>query len=612
MACVWMSRSLVAPWVLAAMSGLTPYLASAGTYETMVLSGTPAPGTEAGTTFWIFQGPAINNAGEISFGARLQGLAIVSGVNDSGVWTMGAEGISFVGRNGDSAVGTDAGVLYGPVSQPQINETGQYYYSSTMTGPGVTTENNRAVWINRTGSQEILLREGDAAAGLPAGLVYTDVIQTFLNDLGHFAFRSNLTGPGVNDTNNHGIWTDVGGSFALLARAGDAAPGTEPGVTFSLLSLAGLNNQGRVLLYGRLEGNSIDQTNNSGIWTDIGGTLGLMVRAGDEAPGVGPSVSFGGMIPSTGFGMNGAEQVVFSAHLSGPGIDVTNRTSIWVGSQDTLRLVVQYGKPIPGVEPGVVLQSSFDLVLNDLGQVAFGGYLDGPDIDLSNDGGLWFEQDGILTLIARDGEQAVGTQLGTVYRAINGHTLNDTGQIAFRAVLTGDGVDENNDRAVYATDTNGELILVAREGELFDVDDDPLTEDLRTISSANAYVEATGMAGRSGSFNDHGQLGISLGFTDGTWGIFIANTESTLTGDINGDGFVGVQDLDILLANWGDAVGMRATASGDLSGDGIVGQADLDIVTANWGTGDPLLDVPEPGSLALLSLGGLALLRRRP
>lgn len=85
-----------------------------------------------------------------------------------------------------------------------------------------------------------------------------------------------------------------------------------------------------------------------------------------------------------------------------------------------------------------------------------------------------------------------------------------------------------------------------------------------------------------------------------------------LDGDINLDGFVGAGDLDILLANWGDVVGASALTSGDLSGDGVVGQADLDIVQANWGNGAlPGSTIPEPGSLALITLGGLTLIRRR-
>lgn len=86
----------------------------------------------------------------------------------------------------------------------------------------------------------------------------------------------------------------------------------------------------------------------------------------------------------------------------------------------------------------------------------------------------------------------------------------------------------------------------------------------------------------------------------------------TLTGDYTGDGYVGVEDLDLLLANWGNMVSPGDQSLGDGSGDGIVGEADLDILISNWGAGTPLSGVvPEPGSLAIAAIAGLALLRRQ-
>ncbi|MEZ6191819.1 MAG: PEP-CTERM sorting domain-containing protein [Phycisphaerales bacterium] len=55
--------------------------------------------------------------------------------------------------------------------------------------------------------------------------------------------------------------------------------------------------------------------------------------------------------------------------------------------------------------------------------------------------------------------------------------------------------------------------------------------------------------------------------------------------------------------------------SGDINGDGFVGIADLNIVLGTWNNGTPPAagspSIPEPASLSLLAIGGVAMLRRR-
>ncbi len=94
--------------------------------------------------------------------------------------------------------------------------------------------------------------------------------------------------------------------------------------------------------------------------------------------------------------------------------------------------------------------------------------------------------------------------------------------------------------------------------------------------------------------------------TDGGSAVFYLDGTSSaaLAGDLNGDGFVGQDDLNLVLASWGQNVSPGDPA--DPSGDEFVGQDDLNPVLADWGQGTPppavgsVSAVPEPGSLTLL------------
>jgi T5SS/PEP-CTERM-associated repeat protein len=84
---------------------------------------------------------------------------------------------------------------------------------------------------------------------------------------------------------------------------------------------------------------------------------------------------------------------------------------------------------------------------------------------------------------------------------------------------------------------------------------------------------------------------------------------TALVGDLDGDGFVGINDLNLVLGNWNQNV-PPGDPLADPSGDGFVGIADLNVVLGNWNAGTPTGEVaiPEPGTLMLLSLGAIALI----
>ena len=205
-----------------------------------------------------------------------------------------------------------------------------------------------------------------------------------------------------------------------------------------------------------------------------------------------------------------------------------------------------------------------------------------------------------------------------MYEFLGSPILNAAGQTVFNAQLTGPTINHTNNQGLWATDANGITTLIAREGDLFDINDDPLTEELLTIDFINWLGNTIPNEGQVSTFNNTGQLAFRLGFTDGTSGIFVANTR--LPGDLNGDGFVGIDDLTTVLNNWNQNVTPGDLLAGDANGDGFVGIDDLNTLLPNWNAGTPPQSsarahdagstTPEPASL-LIFTGLLGLLNRR-
>ncbi len=93
-----------------------------------------------------------------------------------------------------------------------------------------------------------------------------------------------------------------------------------------------------------------------------------------------------------------------------------------------------------------------------------------------------------------------------------------------------------------------------------------------------------------------------------------------LEGDYTGDGFVGIEDLNLVLGNWNSAGPAGSLAHGDGSGDGFIGIEDLNLTLGNWNAGtlgspgSPPIDrlVPEPAAaVSILGALGAYCTRRR-
>ncbi len=177
--------------------------------------------------------------------------------------------------------------------------------------------------------------------------------------------------------------------------------------------------------------------------------------------------------------------------------------------------VARTGDTAPGTTDNFIRFSR--PVLNNAGQTAFIGSLNSSS---TTDRGIWSEGGGNgLALVARVGDNAPGTT--DRFTVFYDPVLNNAGQVAFAGHIDGSG-----GTGIWAEDPSGVLTLIARAGDLLDVDDGPGT-DLRTIIRLDFFTPSNSHPGngegRASAFNDLGQLAFHARFTDGTNGIFVSD-----------------------------------------------------------------------------------------
>jgi hypothetical protein len=167
--------------------------------------GAHAPGTDQ--SFAVLGLPAFNVRGRTAFAARLLG-------GGNGIWKEEIGGLQLVARNGDSVGNNSNGLVFAGFDQPLLTNLNRVAFAATLAGPDVTTGlNDRGIFIERRAGLAMVARTGDEAPGTSEGVVFANCDQTrgnhfspVVNERGQVAFLSCLAGPGINDTNDLGLF----------------------------------------------------------------------------------------------------------------------------------------------------------------------------------------------------------------------------------------------------------------------------------------------------------------------------------------------------------------------------------------------------------------------
>jgi hypothetical protein len=659
------SAVVTAGVVIAAVMCIASGVRAEVTMQTVVVSGEHAPGTETEVTFTSdMRDVAVNGSGQVSFQAFLDGPGISYRIGDRGVWSGNSAGTRLIARSGQQAPGEAVGTDFWQFGRTVINGAGQVAFEAVgTTAAGGSTD---MLYIDSGGGPVRLAGRYQQAPGAPAGVAFNSFdyqLQPAFNTSGQAAFNGMLVrSGGVDQYNDEGIWVMGGGAAQLRARGGDQAAPFTTDWDYWRFEAPYINAHGGTVFRG-LQIN--DGTGFYAIWSDGAHNMWPVAYMGMQVPGMATGVYFNSLPSEMGF--NNAGDVLFQGEMGGTGIDGANNDGIWVGSGFGLTLVAREGAPAPGTSGNFQSIDFSAPSLNGAGEVAFSASISG-----ANDSAIWAGKPGALDLIAREGVQAPGLPEGVQFDYLIDPAINNTGAVAFFAVLRGAGVSEPNNGSLWAQ-AGDELFLVAREGDDLEV----RPGVTKTIDGIEFVHRVGNEDGRPSAFNDMGQVAMILNFTDDSSGVFLAtvtgsgrNTQLdpivpssptpgpdgawTFTG-VSGDGqwfdppaadsYIyetdGASNFTQvgLPTGLGDADGLY-TITDSVNGSVVVGAGEIhtfptavDLFTVTGidpdvDGGDPLAfptflafdqltvtftqtPTPEPATLSLLALGAVAVLKRR-
>ncbi|HVH17675.1 MAG TPA: choice-of-anchor tandem repeat NxxGxxAF-containing protein [Myxococcota bacterium] len=317
-------------------------------------------------------------------------------------------------------------------------------------------------------SLEVKLATGGQAPGSAPGRILGYVNTPVINDAGELAFVGHVYDPSLDSWGMEIFGPDAAGQPTSIASTFDPAPDLPPDTDFNfdLTHSPRLDDAGTVVFDARLSGPGIDYPeNSSGIWRwKAENGLERLARAGDPVPQAGPDAVYGPIGGGHALGSGGV--VAFPSSVVDPSDPVGRVGLFTLDGAQTSMLIVE-GSPAPGL-PGVTLGSVGVADANDHGSWSFSTALAGPGIvPLQNDSASFtWDPEGGVAMHLRGGDPAPGTPPGVVLSSWYGAPvgLNAAGDIARLASLTGPGVDDTNDTALYGPSSSGALSLIAREG----------------------------------------------------------------------------------------------------------------------------------------------------
>lgn len=495
-----------------------PALAQGLPTRTVVLAGQAAPGLPGEVFGSLTQNATINGSGRVAF------RGFMSSSNSTRVWAE-QPGLGLVALAGPNTV------VPGPLpsqsldlsfsESPVIADTDEVFFRAFVRYPGV---NLRETMLAARAGQPIVVRaqEDQTAPGTAGGVFnfVNAVVSLAVNPRGDLAFRFGIRGQTPAGSGS-GAWVSrSAGDIDVLSSNFVSPPGLLPGVpnpTMPQSSAPALNNRGESVIAAR--GSSAGSV-WSGVWRGPRSSdMQLLVQTGDSVQAGAETWTF----RETSYEqlrINDANQVLFPADLTDQA-GALRGGLVRVDPDGTRRAVAFQGMAITGGPPGSTYSwSTFQgLAINGLGRLGAITRVRLPGESITRQSFVLETADGLLTAVVISGAAAPIPGENLTFGDVASVQMNALGWTALPVALRS---GQSSTGSLWAVSPEGALSLVLRTGQLFDVNDDPLVTDLRTLSSFSMVAGVTGgQDGFARALNDRNELVYRATFTDGSSGVFV-------------------------------------------------------------------------------------------
>jgi hypothetical protein len=344
-------------------------------FRTVILSGQPATNLPADVSFGVASAtlsrntPVINAAGDLAFIARLAGPGVTAD-NQDAVYLEQGGALRMIARAGAPAPGM-RGVSFDsfPDGFPNLSAQGTVVFEAVLQGAGVTAANDRSLWVDRAGQLTMIAREGQAIAGLPVDPQYLGARTgkaKFDADDSIYFESGLLDAPASYLGPSHAVFRHDASGLTAMVSRFSSPPGL---ANLNLVVDFVVSQAGDLAVHGVLNLPLAENDFDGGVWLQNAGQLFTIARESQVTADFPFHVEFEDpsiTTPFSSLGINSAGHVLFASRLVGD-FGPFVRDGIWIG----FRRGTLVGRRLVGAE-GLALSGAPEFTLLEIGSSSVG------------------------------------------------------------------------------------------------------------------------------------------------------------------------------------------------------------------------------------------------